>query len=626
MKMGKQYRRSSWKQAATRVSASLAGLALVGVSFFGGTLSATADDTGAPPPETSKKVFVCKYVGTPGVDERLKEGQNPISVSVNAIQNNGWDGNIPGEFSDAHERSLVVGYDTGEGAPPCPGVNNTPPEEEDPLRADAHIDRIPATCTSGEVLVYVDPEDAAKYITNATWSGTASGTTGPASYSVTATAITGALFDGGGPTITFSGDLDPQLPADQCAPPPPPTFGTCEVTNNPVLVYQHQAAAAGFGQTYQRDGGALTWTTDGVQLSTPASNDKITFGLTSADFYIPLSGLTALSYTLNHVQDGSIPSQRLSINVPVDVNGSAAGGWTTIVVEAIYNGMSYDAFKGGDAIVWSSNAIPGFPNRDTFLSWDSLLENNPDAVILGQILANQGGGNAGLIDVLTSLTVGNLSGCTTYTFAATPATPEEPADLTGNDVVRGQTVCEVENENYNKVPVTTTPWTRSPTTFNTETQEWEFGPKVFGAPVVTYEPAEGEGVCDEPETPKVIEVLPTLTGTLGTCQAAGTLTGTDSGEGYTLLSKNPLLSAVGTNTWVWAASEGWVFPGNEETFSLSADVGAQKTGADCATTPKGDDKLAQTGANDPSMTVALSALLMALGAGFVLLRRRRSFQ
>src|SRR4029078_2879368 len=31
------------------------------------------------------KVFVCKYVGTPGADERLQTGDNPISVSVNAI-------------------------------------------------------------------------------------------------------------------------------------------------------------------------------------------------------------------------------------------------------------------------------------------------------------------------------------------------------------------------------------------------------------------------------------------------------------------------------------------------------------------------------------------------------------
>ena len=35
--------------------------------------------------DTDVKVFVCKYVGTPGVDEVLATGQNPVSVSVNAI-------------------------------------------------------------------------------------------------------------------------------------------------------------------------------------------------------------------------------------------------------------------------------------------------------------------------------------------------------------------------------------------------------------------------------------------------------------------------------------------------------------------------------------------------------------
>lgn len=30
------------------------------------------------------KVSVCKYVGTPGVDERLQTGQNPIEVTINA--------------------------------------------------------------------------------------------------------------------------------------------------------------------------------------------------------------------------------------------------------------------------------------------------------------------------------------------------------------------------------------------------------------------------------------------------------------------------------------------------------------------------------------------------------------
>jgi hypothetical protein len=69
----------------------------------------------------SKKVFVCKFVGTPGIDERLQTGQNPISVSVNAIPN--WSGTIGEFFADAQGRSLVIAFDIGQ---PEPGVGMPP--------------------------------------------------------------------------------------------------------------------------------------------------------------------------------------------------------------------------------------------------------------------------------------------------------------------------------------------------------------------------------------------------------------------------------------------------------------------------------------------------------------------
>jgi hypothetical protein len=54
------------------------------------------------------KVYVCKYVGTPGVDEVLQTGQNPIEVSVNAIP---IDPVVVGsEFADQQGRSVVIGF------------------------------------------------------------------------------------------------------------------------------------------------------------------------------------------------------------------------------------------------------------------------------------------------------------------------------------------------------------------------------------------------------------------------------------------------------------------------------------------------------------------------------------
>jgi LPXTG-site transpeptidase (sortase) family protein len=53
------------------------------------------------------KVYVCKYVGKPGADERLQTGQNPIEVSVNTIPQPVVIGSY---FPDAQGRSYVLGF------------------------------------------------------------------------------------------------------------------------------------------------------------------------------------------------------------------------------------------------------------------------------------------------------------------------------------------------------------------------------------------------------------------------------------------------------------------------------------------------------------------------------------
>jgi hypothetical protein len=58
-----------------------------------------------------KKVFVCKYVGTPGVDETFSD---IISVSDSTLKNDGWDGTFPATFPDEHGRSIAVVFDTGQ--------------------------------------------------------------------------------------------------------------------------------------------------------------------------------------------------------------------------------------------------------------------------------------------------------------------------------------------------------------------------------------------------------------------------------------------------------------------------------------------------------------------------------
>lgn len=79
--------------------------------------------------QENKKVFVCKYIGEPGVDERLQTGQNPINVSINSIKD--YQG-VGSYFNDEHGRSFVVAEDTGQEEPECPVPKNDTPEQEKP--------------------------------------------------------------------------------------------------------------------------------------------------------------------------------------------------------------------------------------------------------------------------------------------------------------------------------------------------------------------------------------------------------------------------------------------------------------------------------------------------------------
>jgi hypothetical protein len=100
------------------VLATVTGLVLLGAGIT------TATGTASAVPGTGQdKVFVCKYVGQPNVDERLQTGQNPIDVSVSAINGPVTVGSW---FKDAQGRSYVLAFDTGQADPSvsqCPAGN-----------------------------------------------------------------------------------------------------------------------------------------------------------------------------------------------------------------------------------------------------------------------------------------------------------------------------------------------------------------------------------------------------------------------------------------------------------------------------------------------------------------------
>ena len=80
---------------------------------------ASAYSTTNPVP-SGGTVYVCKYKGTPGIDEVYKPGQNPIAVSLTANETR----QVGTYFEDSQGRSYVVGWDNGDGILPtlqdCP--------------------------------------------------------------------------------------------------------------------------------------------------------------------------------------------------------------------------------------------------------------------------------------------------------------------------------------------------------------------------------------------------------------------------------------------------------------------------------------------------------------------------
>jgi len=75
------------------------------------------------------KVFVCKYVSTPGGGERLQTGNNPIDVSQASIKPFGG---IGSSFADAQGRSVVLAY-AGKGVPKPPITDCPAPQGHEPI-------------------------------------------------------------------------------------------------------------------------------------------------------------------------------------------------------------------------------------------------------------------------------------------------------------------------------------------------------------------------------------------------------------------------------------------------------------------------------------------------------------
>ncbi len=97
-------------------------------------------------PRAPHGAYVCKYVGTPGVDETLQTGQNPIEVDSHALEGDGFAGSFPFAFSDAHGKSIAIGWSGDDypvlGIDSCPA----PVQGEDPVGVEASVTPVNPTC------------------------------------------------------------------------------------------------------------------------------------------------------------------------------------------------------------------------------------------------------------------------------------------------------------------------------------------------------------------------------------------------------------------------------------------------------------------------------------------------
>jgi hypothetical protein len=171
-----------------------------------------------------------------------------------------------------------------------------------------------------------------------------------------------------------------------------------------------------------------------LETATPTGADKV-YLFNYDHVGTKLTDIDKIGYA-TYRTSGASANQVPAINIQVDVNGAAPGGFTTLVFEPVYNTnqgivqdgvwQTWDAYLGGNAIWWSSNPIPSAPNRDTFVSWSTIVAANPEAVIVGGFGINQGSGNPALTASSDVLTIGSDGECVTYDFepykvAATPA-------------------------------------------------------------------------------------------------------------------------------------------------------------------------------------------------------------
>ncbi|MDO8337190.1 MAG: hypothetical protein Q7T15_02910, partial [Microcella sp.] len=173
----------------TRILAAATATLLALGMAAGGASAATA-----APPQEDTKVWVCKYSGTPGVNEKYKAGKNPIEVSVSTIDSNSGFDPVTGTgyFADSQSRSYSLGYTATF---PVPPTLQDCPRPQLPIPGYTVTDQ---TCESGgsitlatsQWIIYVVTNSSGVVIPNDQLTNLP-----PRTYTVTPTAVSPAILD-----------------------------------------------------------------------------------------------------------------------------------------------------------------------------------------------------------------------------------------------------------------------------------------------------------------------------------------------------------------------------------------------------------------------------------------------
>jgi hypothetical protein len=158
-----------------------------------------------------------------------------------------------------------------------------------------------------------------------------------------------------------------------------------------------------------------------LQLTTNTGGEKV-FLFNYDHVGTPLAEVDSVAYST--FRQAGAAQQVAALNVQIDYNGAAAGGFSTLVFEPVYNtdqgavvsGEWQDWTADGSGTWWSTQPINGQCAGATAAcdrTWDEIVASNPDATVLA-VGVNQGSGNPGLVTNVDAFTFDE----TTYDFEA----------------------------------------------------------------------------------------------------------------------------------------------------------------------------------------------------------------